>query len=99
MHKSGDYDADTRDLFRYKLGCFGHVGEEERRLILEDYRAYLAQVLAHTEAMKDRVTKAPELPPAEKRFVLVGMDHQWKLTAFEIEWLDSLLAKPVAGVS
>lgn len=94
MNRSGDYDADYGDLFRIKLGCFGHVSDEDRRMILEDYRAYQSQIMVHTESMTLRVTQASELPAQEQRFALLGLDHKQKLAEQEILWVDSLLTKP-----
>jgi DNA-binding PadR family transcriptional regulator len=91
MTKSGEYDADYNYLFRLKLGCFGNVDEDTRRLVLEDYRMYLAQVLAHSEAMENMVSRAPEVLAEERRFALLGLSHQKTVTAFEIEWVDSLI--------
>jgi DNA-binding PadR family transcriptional regulator len=94
MNRSGDYDADSSDLFRIKLGCFGHVSEEDRRMILEDYRARQSQILVHTESMTLRVAQATELPSEERRFALLGLDHKQKVAEQEILWIDSLLNKP-----
>jgi DNA-binding PadR family transcriptional regulator len=43
MRATGQRDGEHRDLFRMKLSNFEHIGNEDRRLILADYRAFLPQ--------------------------------------------------------
>jgi DNA-binding PadR family transcriptional regulator len=90
MRATGDQGADYRDLFRVKLSNFGHVGEEDRRSILADYRAFVARIVTHAEAMSDEVIHGPGLAPAERPYVLQAIDHQRHLAASEIAWLERL---------
>jgi DNA-binding PadR family transcriptional regulator len=91
MRKTGDHDTDYRDVFRVKLSGFGHLGEKDQLLILEDHRATLANIAMHSAAMADHVAKDGDLAPAEKPYVLKAIDHQQRLAECEIAWVDSLL--------
>jgi DNA-binding PadR family transcriptional regulator len=97
MRKPADHDADMRDLFRLKLGCFGHLEKEDRRRILEDYRACLMQTLLHTDAMVERIGQHGGLASSESGFALLGLDHQRKLAQFEITWIDSQIELPAGN--
>ena len=85
-------DYTTPELFRIKLGCFGHLDPESRLRVLAGYRHQLGQVEAHTVAMVDQVTLERNLPPGEKRFALIALEHQKTVTESEIRWVDSLIA-------
>lgn len=93
IRKTGDYDSGYRDLFRVKLSNFGHLGKKDRRLILADYRAYLAGIAAHSEAMAKEVLNAAGLAERERPYVLKAIDHQAHLAKCELAWVDSLTAK------
>jgi DNA-binding PadR family transcriptional regulator len=90
MRATGDRDGDYRDLFRVKLSNFGHIGKEDQQAIIADYRAFLAAVVTHSDAMSREVVNAPGLAVAERPYVLKAIDHQRHLAASEITWLDRL---------
>ena len=90
MRATGDQGADYRDLFRVKLSNFGHVGEEDRRSILADYRAFVARIVTHSAAMSVEVIHGRGLATAERPYVLQAIDHQRHLAASEIAWLERL---------
>lgn len=92
--KQGAFDSDSPDLFSLKVGCFGHLDPEERLLVLRDYRSYIGQVLAHSEAMTLRVQGESNLPPEERRFALLALDHKKAVAEFEMRWIDTLLENP-----
>lgn len=94
LNGSGENNAHSRDLFRIKLGCFGHLGTASRIAILKDYRSHLDHVLEHSNSMIDRVEQESNLPPEEKTFALLGLEHQKTVTQFEAKWIDSLLQNP-----
>jgi DNA-binding PadR family transcriptional regulator len=89
MNDSGEENAQSADLFRIKIGCFGHIDSEARLRILKDYRNYLAEVLAHSVRMSKQVGSESGLPPDEKRFALLGLDHQRTAAEAELLWVDS----------
>ena len=91
MHSRGEHDTAIRDLFRVKLSNFGHIGMKDQRLIVADYRAHLAAIVKHSEAIASEVMKAPGLAAAERPYVLKAIDHQRHLAASEIRWLDELI--------
>jgi DNA-binding PadR family transcriptional regulator len=91
MRSAGERDTDNRDLFRIKLSNFGHLGIDDQRAILDDYRAYLAEIVRHSDAMSGEVLRAPGMTSAERPYVLKAIDHQRHLAASEIEWLDALI--------
>jgi DNA-binding PadR family transcriptional regulator len=93
MSAKPDYDSDARDLFRVKLSNFGHIDPAHQRLILTDYRAHLAAIVADSDAKAEEVQKAAALAPAERPYVLEALDHQRHLAACEIAWLDVLIEK------
>ena len=99
MTARGNYDADYRDLFRLKLGCFGNVEEEVRQLILSDYRACLATVLEHSATMIERIERDSDVPADEKRFALLGLEHQRMLAKSESAWVDSLIVEQAGFAS
>jgi DNA-binding PadR family transcriptional regulator len=90
MRAPGHRDGDYRDLFRVKLSNFGHIGKEDQRKIVAEYRAFLAAVVTHSDAMSREVVNAPGLAVAERPYVLKAIDHQRHLAASEITWLDAL---------
>jgi DNA-binding PadR family transcriptional regulator len=98
MRKPADHDADTRDSFRLKLGCFGHLKEADRRRILKDYRVCLERTLQHTAAMVERLGQHADLASSESSFALLGLEHQRKLAQFEIAWIDSQIEHAVGKV-
>jgi DNA-binding PadR family transcriptional regulator len=91
MRSPGNRDGQYRELFRIKLSNFGHVGTEEQRSILAKYRALVAAIIKHSEAMTREVRNAPGLAPAERSYVLTAIDHQRYLAASEITWVDALM--------
>jgi hypothetical protein len=91
MRSPAEHHTKIRDLFRVKLGNFGHIAMEDQRLIVADYRAHLAAIVKHSEAMAGEVVKAPGLAAAERPYVLKAIDHQSHLAASEIKWLDELI--------
>lgn len=93
MRRTGDYGNSYRELFRIKLSNFGHLERDDQRLILADYRAYLAKIATHSDAMAQEVLKAPGLAVAERPYVLEAIDHQRYLAHSEIAWVDSLMAR------
>jgi DNA-binding PadR family transcriptional regulator len=93
MRSDSDLDGQYRDLFRIKLSNFGHIGKDDRRSILTEYRALLAAIVEHSEAMSSEVLQAPGLAPAERPHVLDAIDHHRHLAASEIEWVDSLIQR------
>jgi DNA-binding PadR family transcriptional regulator len=93
MRTAGGYDADYRDVFRLKLGCFGNVDEDLRLFVLEDYRMCLAELLTYAETMRTRIEQDMAVPAEEKRFAMLGIEHQRALAEAESAWLNSLLAK------
>jgi hypothetical protein len=60
-----------------------------KRLILEDYRAFLAQIAMHSEVMTDHIRQAADLARDEQRYVLPALKHQNQAAEFEIAWVDS----------
>jgi len=94
MNSYGEYNADFPNLFLIKLGCFGHIGGEPRRLILQDYERYLTQLIGHSSSMAERIQQEQNMPPDEKRFALLGLEHQEKVSRCELQWIQSLLEKP-----
>ena len=90
MRAVGDRDGDYRDLFRVKLSNFGLIGDEERRSILADYGAFLAAIVAHSDAMSREVANASGLAVGERPYVLKAIDHQRYLAACEISWLEQV---------
>jgi DNA-binding PadR family transcriptional regulator len=99
MTAQGNYDADYRDLFRLKLGCFGNVEEDVRQMILGDYRACLTKVLEYSATMIERIESDSAVPADEKRFALLGLEHQTMLAKSESEWVDSLKFEQAAWAS
>jgi DNA-binding PadR family transcriptional regulator len=93
MQSLPDRDTEHRDLFRVKLSNFGHVAIEEQRRILTDYRAYVAAIAAHSEAMTAEVRKALGLTAVERPHVLNAIEHQRHLAACEVAWVDKLIYK------
>lgn len=91
MRSPANRDSDYRDLFRIKLSNFGHIGKADRHSILQEYRAFLAEMLEHSDAMSGAVTEAPGMAAAERPYVLKAIDHQRHLAASEIAWLDALI--------
>jgi DNA-binding PadR family transcriptional regulator len=91
MNSYGQYDADFPNLFLIKLGCFGHIGEESRQLILEDYGRYLTRVIEHSDSMVERINQEHGMPPEEKRFALLGLEHQRNASGCQLRWILSLL--------
>jgi DNA-binding PadR family transcriptional regulator len=94
MNANGEYESDFPSLFRIKLGCFGHISEEARRLILTDYSRYLTEVMEHSSSMVERIKQEPDLPPDETRFALLALEHQRTVSGCELQWIQSLLNKP-----
>jgi DNA-binding PadR family transcriptional regulator len=90
MRAAGDRDGDYGDLFRVKLSNFGHIGKEDQRAIVADYRAFLAAVVTHSDAMSREVANAPGLAVAERPYVLKAIDHQRHLAVSEIAWVERL---------
>jgi DNA-binding PadR family transcriptional regulator len=99
MTARGNYDADYRDLFRLKLGCFGNVDEEVRQLVLGDYCACLTKVLEHSATMIKRIEGDSAVSAEEKRFALLGLEHQRMLAISESKWVDSLIFEQAAWAS
>jgi DNA-binding PadR family transcriptional regulator len=93
MHSLPNRDTEQRDLFRVKLSNFGHIGMEEQRRILVNYREYVAAIIGHSEAMTADVMKAPGLAEAERPHVLNAIEHQRQLAACEVAWVGSLIRK------
>jgi DNA-binding PadR family transcriptional regulator len=91
MRSLPDRDTEHRDLFRVKLSAFGHIGIDEQRRILMEYREYVAAIVTHSEAMSSQVMNAPGLAPAERHHVLKAIDHQRHLAACETAWVDALI--------
>lgn len=94
MRLRGEFDSDSPDLFSLKVGCFGHLDEEERQLVMKDYRNYLGQVMAHSEAMTSRVESESDLPAEERRFALLALGHKRAVAEAELQWIETLLKEP-----
>jgi DNA-binding PadR family transcriptional regulator len=93
MNDPGEHNAATADLFRIKVGCFGHVDREVRLRILADYRSQLTEILSHSTSMTKRIEEESGLPPDEKRFALLALSHQETVAESELKWLDSTLTE------
>lgn len=93
MKDSGEINPNTSEIFRIKIGCFGHIKPEVQTRILKDYRNHLAQIVAHSEAMADRVTQDANLRPTEQSFALLALNHRQAVAGFEIQWLNSVIEK------
>jgi DNA-binding PadR family transcriptional regulator len=91
MHSLPDRDTEHRDLFRIKLGNFGHIALEGQHSILANYRDYVAAIVAHSEAMAAEVRKAPGLAEAERPHVLNAIEHQRHLAVCEVAWVEKLI--------
>jgi len=91
MNDPGEHNAATADLFRIKVGCFGHVDREVRLRILAGYRTQLAEILSHSASMTKRIEEESGLPCDEKRFALLGLDHQKTVAESELKWVESTL--------
>jgi DNA-binding PadR family transcriptional regulator len=91
MRSPGDREGQYRDLFRVKLSNFGHIGKEDQRSILAEYRALVAAIVKHSEAMYGEVLHASGLAPMERPYVLDAIDHQRYLAASEITWINGLM--------
>jgi DNA-binding PadR family transcriptional regulator len=91
MRSPGNPGGQYRELFRVKLSNFGHIGKEDQRSILTEYRALVAGIVKHSEAMSSEVRNAPGLASAERPYVLDAIDHQRYLAASEIAWVDALM--------
>jgi DNA-binding PadR family transcriptional regulator len=89
MNDPGEHNAATAELFRIKIGCFGHVDREVRLRILADYRNQLTEILSYSTAMTKRIEEESGLPCDEKRFALLGLDHQKTVADAELRWVDS----------
>lgn len=96
ISSQGAFDSDSSDLFGLKVGCFGHLDLEERRLVLRDYGNYLRQVSAHAQLMAQRVEGESNLPAEERRYALLALEHKRAVADFQLHWIDSLLKKPDA---
>src|SRR5579863_571683 len=57
MSDPGEHNAATADLFRVKIGCFGHVDNDLRLRIMSDYRRQLTEILSHSALMKKSLKK------------------------------------------
>src|SRR5262245_39172228 len=73
MSTKSDHATEARDLFGIKLSNFGHIDTAAQRLILADYRAHLAAIVAHSDAKAEEVRKAAGLAPAERPYVLLAI--------------------------
>jgi len=98
MQPGGDRSGDPRDWFRVRLSNFGHIGVVEQQGVLTEYRAFLAAIVHHSDAMSGEVREAPGLAAAERPYVLTALDHQCHLAASELAWVDAL-AKTIGGIS
>lgn len=91
MNDPREHNAATADLFRIKVGCFGHVDPEVRFRILADYRSQLTEVVSHSASMKKQIEEESSLPADEKRFALLALDHQKTVAQSELHWVQSTL--------
>ncbi len=90
MNEPSEPNANSADLFRIKVGCFGHLDSKAQKRIVKDYRSSLVQVVSHSESMTERVTGETNLSAHERRFALLALDHQKAVAESEIRWLDSV---------
>jgi DNA-binding PadR family transcriptional regulator len=93
MNDPGENNAAAADLFRIKVGCFGHVDRETRLRVMSDYRQRLTEVLSHSASMVRRLEAETGLSVKERRFALLSLDHQKAVAHTELLWLDSKLAE------
>ena len=93
MKEPGEHNAATADLFRIKIGCFGNVDSEMRLRIATDYRDHLSETLSHSMSMKKRLSEESDLPPDEKRFALLALEHQKAVAGSELRWVESTLTE------
>ncbi len=102
LMKSRGRNANSSEMFRIKLGCFGHLNLADRIATAKDYRSHLEQVITHSKAMMERVEQDPNLLAEERAFALLGLENQKAVTEFEANWVDSLvqaLAGPPAPMT
>lgn len=88
MKETGEYGAGHRDLFRVKVGCFGHVDAAARMFILEDYRGYLERMAMHATSCILSVNTWANMPEVERPNVLRAIDFGVAGTEAEIAWVD-----------
>lgn len=93
INGGGGFNAQAPEMFRIKLGCFGHLSRAARVAVMKDYRSRLDQIIAHSTAMIDRVETEPNLRSEEKTFALLALEHQKSGAEFEANWVDSLLRR------
>ena len=93
MNDPGENNAGAADLFRIKVGCFGHVDRETRLRVMTDYRGRLTEVLSHSASMVKRLEAESSLPLNERRFALLSLDHQKAVAQTEILWVESKLTE------
>ena len=93
MNDPGENNAGAADLFRIKVGCFGHVDREIRLRVMTDYRGRLTEVLSHSASMVRRLEAESSLPLNERRFALLSLDHQKAVAQTEILWVESKLTE------
>jgi DNA-binding PadR family transcriptional regulator len=92
MHDPGENNA-AADLFRIKVGCFGHVDRVTRLRVMTDYRGRLTEVLSHSASMIKRLEAESGLQVNERRFALLSLDHQKAVAQTELVWVDSQIAE------
>jgi DNA-binding PadR family transcriptional regulator len=92
MNDPGEHNAAAAELFRIKIGCFGHVDREVRLRILTDYSTHLSEIASYSGLMKKRIEEESGLPPDEKRFALLALDHQATIAESERKWVQCTLA-------
>lgn len=93
MNDPGENNAAAADLFRIKVGCFGHVDREIRLRVITDYRSRLNEVISHSASMVRRLEAEAGLPLNERRFALMSLDHQKTIAQTELLWLESKLTE------
>jgi DNA-binding PadR family transcriptional regulator len=86
-------EGEYRELFRVKLSNFGHIDKKDRESILTEYRAFLATIVKHSDAMSGEVLAAPGLAAMERPYVLKAIDHQRHLAESEMTWVDALIQR------
>lgn len=93
MNETGEHNGTTADLFRIKVGCFGHVSKDVRIRVMNDYRRQMTEVLSHSGSMMKRLEVESGLPLDEKRYASLALDHQMAVAESELLWVESKLTE------
>jgi DNA-binding PadR family transcriptional regulator len=92
MNDPGERNAAAAELFRIKVGCFGHVDRELKLRVLADYRNQVKEIISHTISMTKQIEAESGLPSDETRFASLALDHQKTVSESELRWVESTLA-------